>query len=60
MIKTKLKRFFSDTSGAISVDWVVLTASVVVLAAVTIGAIKSGADDLAENTSDYITTYPFY
>ena len=53
-----LKEFLADTSGAVSVDWVVLTASVVLLAAVTITAIQSGADDLAENAGTYMSDRP--
>ena len=60
MIKNKLRQFFLETSGAISVDWVVLTASVVMLAAMVIAAVTSGADDLAANTGDYITALSSY
>ena len=60
MLQQKLTRFFKDTSGAVTVDWIVLTAAVVVMAAVSIGAIQSSADDLAGNTGDYIMTYPFF
>lgn len=60
MIKTKLQAFFKDETGAVSVDWVVLTAAVVALAAVTIGVIQTGSEGLADNTGQYIETYPFF
>ncbi|NNK16282.1 MAG: hypothetical protein HKP51_05200 [Sulfitobacter sp.] len=60
MIKNKLQAFCKDTSGAVTVDWIVLTAAVVALAAVTIGVIQTGSAGLADNTADYITDYPFF
>lgn len=60
MIKNKLQAFLKDETGAITVDWIVLTAAVVALAAVTIGVIQTGSEGLAENTGDYIATYPFF
>lgn len=60
MIKNKLQAFWKDTSGAVTVDWIVLTAAVVALAAVTIGVIQTGSAGLADNTADYITDYPLF
>ena len=60
MIKNKLQAFFKDEAGAITVDWIVLTAAVVGLAAVTIGVIQSGSEGLADNTGDYLETHPFF
>lgn len=60
MPKLTLKRFVRDESGAVTVDWIVLTAAVVVLAAVSLTVIQTGADGLAENTADYITDYDFF
>ncbi|MEZ5716207.1 MAG: hypothetical protein R3D85_14270 [Paracoccaceae bacterium] len=48
-------RFVSEDKGAVTVDWVVLTAGVVGLAAAIIGAIYDGNSDLATNTGDYIS-----
>ncbi len=31
-MRNQLEKFFTDQSGAVSVDWVVLTASIVILA----------------------------
>ena len=60
MIKSRLKTFFNDTSGAITVDWIVLTAAVVALAAVTIGVIQTGSEGLADNAGTYMNDYPFF
>lgn len=60
MITKKLQAFLKSDSGAVSVDWIVLTAAVVALAAVTIGVIQTGSEGLAANTGDYITSYPFF
>ncbi len=42
-----IKNFCKDDSGAITVDWVVLTAAVVALAAIAYVLIQDGVDDLA-------------
>ncbi len=46
----KLRKFQSTDDGAVTVDWVVLCAAVVLLGATTMTSIKSGAVDLADNT----------
>ncbi|MEW9922194.1 DUF4244 domain-containing protein [Marimonas sp. MJW-29] len=60
MIKNRLQAFFQNESGAITVDWIVLTAAVVALAAVTITVVQSGSEGLAENTGNYISSHPFF
>lgn len=47
----KMKRFARDEDGAVTVDWVVLTAAVVGLAIIGFGAIKDGTSDLADSIS---------
>jgi len=42
-----LKRFHRDESGAVTVDWVVLTAAVVTLSIVAVATVKSGVDTSA-------------
>lgn len=42
------KRFRHDTQGAISVDWVVLTAGVIALAAGAASVVFDGSQDLSE------------
>lgn len=49
------KRFAQDESGAVTVDWVVLTAAVVGLAIAIGGTIFSDVQDLAETVG---TTIP--
>ncbi|NIZ13375.1 hypothetical protein [Phaeobacter sp. HF9A] len=51
MIKL-FKNFRNDESGAVTVDWVVLCAAVVGLAAVVVGNLKGGTDQLATNTAE--------
>ncbi|MEM9349111.1 MAG: hypothetical protein AAGA47_02540 [Pseudomonadota bacterium] len=43
-----LARFRSDTSGAVSVDWVVLTAGVAALGAGAASVVFDGSSDLGE------------
>ena len=60
MIRTKLQAFIKDTSGAVTVDWIVLTAAVVALAATTIGVVQTGSENLSDNAATYMETYPFF
>lgn len=60
MIKNRLSRFLNDTSGAVTVDWVVLTAAVVGLAAASIGAVQTSTDGLADNVGTYINDQDFF
>ena len=52
-MNTALIKFFSSEDGAVTVDWVVLTASVVGLGLLIITPIAVGTDGL----SDILTTY---
>jgi len=45
------KSFRNDEDGAVTVDWVVLTAAVVGLGIVAMGAINSGVKDLTSKTN---------
>ena len=49
------KNFSKDESGAVTVDWVVLTAAVVGLAVAAYSSIESGATQLTSDTSTFIT-----
>jgi Flp pilus assembly pilin Flp len=42
-----IKRFLADDSGAVTVDWVVLTAGVVILAVVVMPPIQTAVVDMA-------------
>ncbi len=51
-----IKNFRNDEDGAVTVDWVVLTAAVVGLAIAAYSSIEGGASDLTSNTSTYLDT----
>ena len=44
-----IKNFKNDESGAVTVDWVVLTAAIVLLGAVVGSAVSTGATELAKD-----------
>ena len=50
-----IKNFKNDESGAVTVDWVVLTAAVVGLAVAAYSSIESGASTLTSNTKTYLS-----
>ena len=49
-----LKKFRRDEDGAVTVDWVVLTAAVVALAGAAYSSIETGAENLTESTGTFI------
>ena len=49
-----IKKFRKDENGAVTVDWVVLTAAVVALAGAAYSSIESGASNLTESTGTFI------
>lgn len=49
------KKFARSEDGAVTVDWVVLTAAVVSLAVVVIFAIQGPTDDVGDGIGDYLT-----
>ena len=49
-----IKNFRKDEDGAVTVDWVVLTAAVVGLAVAAYSSIETGATGLTANTSTYL------
>ncbi|MEM6276260.1 MAG: hypothetical protein AAF714_04870 [Pseudomonadota bacterium] len=51
----KIARLWKDEDGAITVDWVVLTAAMVGLAVVIGAAVANGASERAQITSDCMT-----
>jgi len=50
------KNFRKDEAGAVTVDWVVLTAAVAALAGVVYTSIQSGASNLTSSTGSFLTT----
>lgn len=49
------QRFLEDECGAITVDWVVLTAAVVGLGIAAVASISAGVDPVAERVGDTLT-----
>jgi len=49
-----IKNFRNDEDGAVTVDWVVLTAAVVALAGAAYSSIQDGATALTSTTGDFI------
>ncbi|WP_417241575.1 hypothetical protein [Celeribacter sp.] len=53
-IKTSLRQYRSAEDGAVTVDWVVLTASVIGLGVIVLQIIWNGADIFATNVNEEI------
>ncbi len=51
------KRFLSDDTGAVTVDWVVLTSGVVILAVLVMPSIQESVVNLAIYIGDTIASY---
>ncbi len=51
-----IKNFRNDDSGAVTVDWVVLTAAVVGLAVAAYTSIETGASNLTSDTNSFMAT----
>ena len=49
-----IKNFRKDEAGAVTVDWVVLTAAVVGLAVAAYSSIETGASGLTANTATFM------
>jgi Flp pilus assembly pilin Flp len=49
------KNFRNDEDGAVTVDWVVLTAAVVGLAVAAYSSIETGATELTGKTSSFLS-----
>lgn len=49
-----IKNFRKDEDGAVTVDWVVLTAAVVGLAVAAYSSIRDGATGLTDSTATYM------
>ncbi|WP_040610692.1 Flp family type IVb pilin [Oceaniovalibus guishaninsula] len=52
------KDFRKDESGAVTVDWVVLTAAIVALAIGLLGTIRSNTETVADGIADNILKAP--
>ena len=52
-----IKNFRADEDGAVTVDWVVLTAAVVGLAVAAYSSIRDGATGLTSSTATYMGSH---
>ena len=52
-----IKNFRNDEDGAVTVDWVVLTAAIVMLGAAVASTVRTGAEDLAAEIGTELTTF---
>ncbi|GHF42541.1 hypothetical protein [Seohaeicola zhoushanensis] len=50
-----IKRFLRGESGAVTVDWVVLTAAVVALAGVAFSSIQTASGGVGTGVGNYLT-----
>ena len=51
-----IKSFRKDEDGAVTVDWVVLTAAIVGLGIATLAAVSGGVEDLSGDISAQLAT----
>jgi len=51
------KRFNDEEDGAVTVDWVVLTAAIVGLGVAVITSVRNGVTSLGENISERVEDY---
>jgi Flp pilus assembly pilin Flp len=51
-----IKTFRADEDGAVTVDWVVLTAAIVGLGIAVLGSVKGGAEGMADNIGTELST----
>lgn len=51
-----VRNFGNDESGAVTVDWVVLTAAVVVISLAVVGVIRSGVETTSTRINNVMTT----
>ncbi|WP_425092713.1 pilus assembly protein [Tropicimonas sp. S265A] len=55
-LKTLIKDFIDQEDGAVTVDWVVLTAAIVGLAVAVYGVISQGVQDLSTDIDTQLKT----
>ena len=55
-MKTKLQKFLRSERGAVTVDWVVITAAVVSLAGLVMIAITNGTDSVGDSLGGWLSS----
>jgi len=58
-MKPNMPRFMKDESGAVTVDWVVLCAAIVGLAALIAGMMTTNSVNLSDLVSSFMTNWNF-
>ncbi len=53
---TMIENFRNDESGAVTVDWVVLTAAIVGLGIAVVATVRGGAEDMADSIETSLST----
>lgn len=53
-----MKSYHTDEDGAVTVDWVVLTAAVVGLAIASFASIQTGSQSVGNKVGEYLTDTP--
>lgn len=53
---SNIKAFAVNESGAVTVDWVVLTAAIVGLGLAVVASVRTGVDSLGSSISSSLTT----
>jgi Flp pilus assembly pilin Flp len=51
-----IKNFRADEDGAVTVDWVVLTAAIVGMGIAVLAAVRGGAEDMGDNIATQLAT----
>ena len=55
-MKTRMQDFLNDDTGAVTVDWVVLTAAIVGLGLAVIASIGRGTADMSTGLNSHLMT----
>ena len=58
-MKKAFRNFIGDDRGAVTVDWVVLCAGIVLMAVVIFTAMQDGAVGLADSITAFLTGWTF-
>lgn len=58
-MKKLIKQFYRDEDGAVTVDWVVLTAAVVGLATTIVYVLVDGSVGVTAGVEEFMTGYEF-
>ena len=55
-----IKKFAADESGAVTVDWTVMTAAIAGLGIATYGVVSGGISDLSSDVGNHLSGYEIY